>query len=384
MAVSADGRVVVGISAAGDQIRAEPFRWTPEDGMVSLGWLPGHNHARVQDTSADGSVVIGYSIYTDSPSIRSTASWEAFRWSEGQGMVRLGALAGDATSKAYGVTPDGQIVVGSSGDRAVRWDPVFGPVALAPLPGTTKCEAREISADGRVALGVCGGQVARWTPDPSVPTGFPVAHVVQDVAAILTDLGLDLSEWQSISNPLSSAGYGLSVDGSTMASTAQVAAETSILRPWRVTLPSCHDGIDNERDGLTDYPNDPDCPSITSDTERSPACSDGFDNDGDGAIDFPADPGCYAASSTSERSHCDDGIDNDGDGMIDYTPPAGIGADPQCAAAWGRERSAACGLIGVETLPIVAACAWRRVRRRRARAADGSVVVEPLGLRHSG
>jgi hypothetical protein len=49
------------------------------------------------------------------------------------------------------------------------------------------------------------------------------------------------------------------------------------------------------------------------------ACIDGLDNDGDGFTDYPDDPGCADADDLSERSPlliCDDGSDNDGDGLI--------------------------------------------------------------------
>ena len=38
-------------------------------------------------------------------------------------------------------------------------------------------------------------------------------------------------------------------------------------------------------------------------------CSDGIDNDGDGLIDFPADPGCYNANHNNEVNY--DPIDPD-------------------------------------------------------------------------
>lgn len=50
-------------------------------------------------------------------------------------------------------------------------------------------------------------------------------------------------------------------------------------------------------------------------------CNDGLDNDGDGLIDFPCDRGCSDACDTSEApfstTQCTDGIDNDGDGLVD-------------------------------------------------------------------
>ncbi len=46
-------------------------------------------------------------------------------------------------------------------------------------------------------------------------------------------------------------------------------------------------------------------------------CADGVDDDGDGLVDFPADPGCTWIGDLSELPDCDDGIDNDNDGAID-------------------------------------------------------------------
>ncbi len=53
-------------------------------------------------------------------------------------------------------------------------------------------------------------------------------------------------------------------------------------------------------------------------------CADGIDNDGDGLSDYPADPGCADANQDFEDPQCDDGADNDGDALVDT-------ADPDCA-----------------------------------------------------
>jgi hypothetical protein len=65
---------------------------------------------------------------------------------------------------------------------------------------------------------------------------------------------------------------------------------------------ACGDGVDNDGDGLVDYPADPGCTSIHDATEHvpPPACGDGKDNDGDGLMDFPADPGCSSAADDNE------------------------------------------------------------------------------------
>jgi|GEM_PF-6213356 len=66
-----------------------------------------------------------------------------------------------------------------------------------------------------------------------------------------------------------------------------------------------------------------------------PQCSDGIDNDGDGLKDFPADLGCTSANDNTEApnppveppppppvvTQCSDGIDNDSDGKVDLLDP---------------------------------------------------------------
>jgi large repetitive protein len=69
----------------------------------------------------------------------------------------------------------------------------------------------------------------------------------------------------------------------------------------------CSDGLDNNNDGLIDYPADPGCTSLKDPLENTvcpgatcPACFDTIDNDSDGLIDYPADPACRSASGASE------------------------------------------------------------------------------------
>jgi hypothetical protein len=91
------------------------------------------------------------------------------------------------------------------------------------------------------------------------------------------------------------------------------------------------------------------------------ACRNGIDDDGDGLVDL-ADPGCASASDTSERNvavACDDGFDNDGDGKIDL-------ADPDCSSPADTSEGPprACGLVGLEVVPVLAGLAALRLRRR--------------------
>lgn len=129
----------------------------------------------------------------------------------------------------------------------------------------------------------------------------------------------------------------------------------------RSETPDCADGLDNDFDGLIDFPSDTDCTSASDETETEDCsdefdndgdgsvdladvgcsnpldlteeldCADGVDNDGDGLVDAGSDPGCKDALQAFENPQCDDGADNDGDGLVDWDGDGGLfAADPQC------------------------------------------------------
>lgn len=162
--VSADGTVVVGASTD-DTGAIQAFRWTEGDGMVGLGFLPGGMDSRASAASADGTVVVGWG--------ESDIGDQAFRWTEVGGMVGLGFLPGDTRSSATGVSTDGTVVVGWSfgeinhSHQAFRWTEAIGLVGLDHPPGVTSSEAYGVSADGTVVVGESasdiGNQAFRWT-----------------------------------------------------------------------------------------------------------------------------------------------------------------------------------------------------------------------------
>jgi len=155
--VSTDGSVIVGESFSGPAGNVEGFRW--QNGvMTGLGDLPGSFFSsRAYGVSADGSVIVGES--------RSTSGYEAFRWTQEEGMVGLSDLTGfkRGYSVAYGVSADGSIIVGESAsykgiNEAFRWTQEEGMVDLGFLNESAEpidCEsvATAISADGSVIVG---------------------------------------------------------------------------------------------------------------------------------------------------------------------------------------------------------------------------------------
>jgi len=69
------------------------------------------------------------------------------------------------------------------------------------------------------------------------------------------------------------------------------------------------------------------------------ACGDGIDNDGDGLIDYPVDWGCASVRSVRENPQCNDDIDNDGDSSIDWDGGSQGGSpDPQCTVPWRNDE----------------------------------------------
>jgi hypothetical protein len=136
-------------------------------------------------------------------------------------------------------------------------------------------------------------------------------------------------------------------------------------------VPFCRNGIDDDGDGLTDYPFDTGCAHADDEWETDSLypCDDGIDNDGDGDVDM-ADDGCPEPNWHSEQPECSDGLDNDGDGLVDHDG-AGVGdPDPSCfgdpAGTYEGVFDSRCG-VGYQyaMLPPLALSLGIRLRRRR-------------------
>ncbi len=164
--VSNGGTVIVGNSssgAAGPGLR-EAFRWTPDGGMVGLGFLGGQDHRKrsgANAVSADGSVIVGYTS-TDNDNLSL-----AFRWTESTGMVLLTDLPGGRDSTGVSdVSSDGGWLVGGAGSEnydgtfrseAVLWHPDGTAEGLGILDRGMDIAGRSgaysVSDDGRIVTG---------------------------------------------------------------------------------------------------------------------------------------------------------------------------------------------------------------------------------------
>lgn len=95
-----------------------------------------------------------------------------------------------------------------------------------------------------------------------------------------------------------------------------------------IDQPDCGNGLDDDGDGVADYPNDPGCTSLLDPSEHEPTvvCDNEIDDDNDGFIDL-LDAGCSGPGDPDERgaaAQCDNGFDDDDDLLFDFPE------DPSC------------------------------------------------------
>ncbi len=179
--VSADGRIAVGDYTLPDRTY-QANRWTEAGGLVPLGLLPGDTYSFATGVSADGSVIVGLSAGTD--------FGELFRWTAANGMVALGRLPGETSVGNSAVSADGSVIAGNSGVQLFRWTEGDGMLDMGTLPGAESLRVRDMSADGSIVVGSC------WLENEG-PVAFiwDAANGIQTMDDYLADLGLDLPGW---------------------------------------------------------------------------------------------------------------------------------------------------------------------------------------------
>lgn len=174
--VSADGNTIAGTAQDGATSQSSrAFRWTQGTGMQSLGLgqVPGTVSTDGRAISADGSAIVGFS------SSGNGINHTAFRWTAQEGMISLGRPLGWITSIPVGVSTDGKIIVGfgqleAGGSTAFRWTPTQGMHTIeswlkangVAVRAPFALYASGISADGSTIVGdtVNGSFIARVSP----------------------------------------------------------------------------------------------------------------------------------------------------------------------------------------------------------------------------
>jgi len=132
-----------------------------------LGFRAGAVESRAFDVSGDGRVVIG------------TSGERAFRWTSETGVQPLGFLpGGQPLSSAAGTNQDGSVIVGYAGTfdsrRAFKWESSSGGIDVTGP--STLSRSWGVSGDGRVVVGE-SSKAFRWTQEtgsldlPSLGTG---------------------------------------------------------------------------------------------------------------------------------------------------------------------------------------------------------------------
>jgi hypothetical protein len=178
------------------------FRWTPTAGTVSLGF------GTASAVTPDGHFIVGTNSHF--------ALSRAFKYSDDQGQVSLGVPAGFTLSGAAAVSSDGNVVAGYCQNgairRAFRWTSMGGFMVLNDVPGgANNFGATCMSADGSVISGEAyttnrGTQAFIWDQ----------VHGTRILADVLTqEFGLDLSGWGTLLdvNAMSPDGRFLVGDG---------------------------------------------------------------------------------------------------------------------------------------------------------------------------
>jgi probable HAF family extracellular repeat protein len=207
--ISGDGNSIVGYGSAPNTPASAALLWTTSMGLTSLGFLAEDEPDGVNISqsfsyaiSTDGSTVVGASSST----VHQDRGSEAFRWTQGEGMVALGILTGEIDSTATAVSVDGSVIVGTSGFNAFRWTPEGGMQPIGQFLPTA------VSADGNVVVGTSHFRdlAMIWTPETSAQ---PLQTYLQE------QLNLTLPGWQALYEV-----NGISADGSTIAGTGLNAA----------------------------------------------------------------------------------------------------------------------------------------------------------------
>lgn len=189
---SSGGETIVGWMMGAGIPQQRAYRRVGNGPLQDLGVPPGETRSYASGVSGDGGIVVGTAEHTQGP----VALGQAFRWTEGGGMVGLGHLHPDSLrSEARAISRDGSTIVGNSvsGTLAVeafRWTAAAGMQGLPGFTGATgSVVANAVSANGAVVVGRAAtatpkghSHAVRWTGGGIEDLGTLVALISQATA----------------------------------------------------------------------------------------------------------------------------------------------------------------------------------------------------------
>lgn len=191
-------------------------------GITDLGMFAGGNRSTAYGVSSNGNVVVGE--FADPAS----GSFRAFRWDQAIGMISLGSLNGGLSSLAWSVNRDGSTIVGSADDgaiafagatRAFRWTQASGMISLGTLNGGNRSQAFGVSGDGNTVVG---------SADDGADRNRPLRAFRWTQASGMTSLGV-------LNGGLRSEAVAISADGNVVVGGAWDGAVQNTPRAFRWT-----------------------------------------------------------------------------------------------------------------------------------------------------
>jgi uncharacterized membrane protein len=173
--VSADGSVIIGQTRAPgpEPVPDQAFRFTQSGGAQILAQPAGYSGpASANAISADGSLIVGYSEGPD--------ALKAWRWTAAGGVQILPGVPTGVPAAAYGVSANGQVIVGDFNTQAMRWTAGGGFQALGL--GAFSSTAVDASADGSVIVGNGYFDASQTAPSAFI---WDAAHGMRDLRSVL-------------------------------------------------------------------------------------------------------------------------------------------------------------------------------------------------------
>jgi len=293
-ALNADGSVAVGTLGGDLVVSGEAFRWTQASGFVGLGFVPGAASpmSAALDVTADGATVFGRATTANGS--------EAFRWTAATGMEPLGKSAESLATSDDGRT----IAVLTTSCSAPTW---FCSAVWRDGAGWSEIAdpnfwSGGISGDGLVVL---GASLALWEP--------AIWSVYYGVGSLGPDTTwgpravLPGAAWSSSYEGYFAVGYDGARDETFVWNTVQGRRSLGnvLATEHGVQVDKCrfHRGQHMSSNGFTVL-----TPGLCTEAPGAryfvadliPACMDGVDNDGDGATDYPEE-GCENGLDADER-----------------------------------------------------------------------------------